>query len=147
MTMEGKIQQISVFARNEPGRIKRITEVLSCEKINIRAITIASGDDYGVIKLLVSDPRRAYRVLKREGFSVALNKVIAVQMEDKPGGLYRLLEILAENEINVEDAYGFVIKSGETAVLVINVKDIEKGIKILSQQPVKLLVEKDLYEL
>jgi len=145
--LQKKIKQVSVFARNEPGRIKKITEVLADENINIRAITIASGDDYGVVKLLVSDPLRACRALKKEGLSVALNEVIAVQMEDKPGGLCKILKIFTENKINIEDAYGFVIKSGEVAVLVINIANIEEGIKILSSQDVRLLTEEDLYRL
>ncbi len=142
-----QIKQISVFAQNKPGRIKRITEILSQNKINIRAITIASGDNYGVIKLLVDDPAKAYQALKKEGLSVALNEVLAVQMDDKPGGLYQILKILLENNINIEDAYGFVIKSGEIAVLVVNIAEIEKGKKILSAQKINLLQKKDLYQL
>ena len=142
-----QIKQISVFAQNKPGRIKRITEILSQNNINIRAITIASGDNYGVIKLLVDDPAKAYQALKNEGLSVALNEVLAVQMEDKPGGLHQILKVLAENEINIEDAYGFVIKSGKVAVLVVNIAEIEKGKKILSSQKINLLQKKDLYQL
>lgn len=141
------IQQISVFAQNRPGKIKRITKILSQNNINIRAITIASGDDYGVIKLLVDHPHKAYKALKDEGLSVALNEVLAVQMEDRPGGLHHLMQSLAENNINVEDAYGFVIKSGEIAVLVINIAEIDKGKKILSSKNIKLLEEEDLYQL
>jgi len=143
----GKIQQISVFAQNKPGKIKRITEILSRNNINIRAITIASGDDYGVIKLLVTHPRKAYQLLKDEGLSVALNEVLAVQMKDKPGGLHQVVEVLAENNINVEDAYGFVIESGKSAVLVISIADIKKGRDALLSKGMCLLEEKDLYHL
>jgi len=141
------IQQISVFAQNRPGKLKRITEILSRHNINIRAITIASSNDYGVIKLLVNRPREAYKVLKDEGLSVASNEVLAVEMEDRPGGLHKLMETLAENNINVEDAYGFVIKSGKIAVLVINIADIDRGKRIFLSENIKLLGEKDLYEL
>ena len=68
-------------------------------------------------------------------------------MDDKPGGLYQILKILLENNINIEDAYGFVIKSGEIAVLVVNIAEIEKGKKILSAQKINLLQKKDLYQL
>lgn len=147
MATSGKIQQISVFAQNRPGKIKRITEILSGNNINIRAITIASGDDYGVIKLLVNQPHKAYQALKEEGLSVALNEILAVEMEDKPGGLHQLLETLAENNINIEDAYGFVIESGKIAVLVINIAEIERGKKVLSSKNIRLLTQKDLYQL
>lgn len=133
------IKQISVFAQNKPGKIKRITEILSRHQINIRAITIASGDDYGIIKLIVNHPRRAHQLLKQEGLSVALNDVLAVQMKDRPGGLHHLMETLSENNINVEDAYGFVIKSGESAVLVINTSEMHKAKKILASKKINLL--------
>lgn len=142
-----KIQQVSVFAQNRPGKIKKITEVLSRGNINIRAITVASGDNYGVIKLLVDNPQKAYQLLKEQNLSVALNEVLAVQMQDKPGGLYRIIEILADENINVEDAYGFVIESGKSAVLVINIADIKKGREILLSRGINLLEEKDLYQL
>ncbi|MCD6257685.1 ACT domain-containing protein [Candidatus Aerophobetes bacterium] len=142
-----KVQQISVFAQNKPGKIKRVTDILSRNSINIRAITIASGDEYGVIKLLVDDPGKAYQALAEKGLSVALNEVLAIKMEDKPGGLHRIMEILAENNINVEDAYGFVIKSGKIAVLVVNVKDIKKAKEVLLFKRIHLLEEKDLYQL
>ena len=142
-----RIQQISVFAQNRPGKIRRITEILTRNNINIRAITVASGDDYGVIKLIVSDPRKAYQFLKQAGLSVALNEVLAVRMEDKPGGLHQVVEILAENNINVEDAYGFVIESGKRAVLVVNVANIKKAKEVLLSKGMYLLKEKDLYQL
>lgn len=142
-----KIQQLSVFAQNKPGKIKRITEILSKNNINIRAITIASGDDYGIIKLLVTHPRRAYRLLKDEGLSVALNEVLAIEMKDKPGGLHQVVEALAENNINIEDAYGFVIESGKSAVLVVSIADIKKGREALLSKGMHLLEEEDLYQL
>jgi len=142
-----RIQQISIFAQNRPGKIRRITEILTRNNINIRAITVASGDDYGVIKLIVSDPRKAYQFLKQAGLSVALNEVLAIRMEDKPGGLHQVVEILAENNINVEDAYGFVIESGKRAVLVVNVANIKKAKEVLLSKGMYLLKEKDLYQL
>lgn len=141
------VKQISVFAQNEPGKIKRIAEILSQHNLNIRAITIASGDNYGIIKLLVDNPRSAHQALKNEGLSVALNEVLAVEMEDRPGGLHKLLELLAEHHINIEDAYGFVIESSKRAVLVINVTDAERANKVLSTANIELLQEKDLYQL
>ena len=75
------IKQISVFAQNQPGRIERIAEILAQNNINIRAITIASGDEYGVIKLLVDRPGNAAATLQGEGLSVALNDVLAAEKE------------------------------------------------------------------
>ena len=141
------IKQISVFAQNQPGRIERIAEILAHTDINIRAITIASGEDYGIIKLLVDKPRQAADTLRDEGLSVALNDVLAAEMTDNPGGLSLLLQALAEHEINIEDAYGFVIDSGHRAVLVVRVQNALRAAKILADGNVKLLREQELYEL
>ena len=142
-----KIEQVSIFAKNEPGKIERITKVLSNHRINIRAITIASADGYGIIKLLVNDPQKAYHILEKEGFSVALNQVLAIEMEDKPGGFYRVAKVLREQKVNVEDAYGFVIESGKKAVLIMRIKEIKKTETLLRKENIPLLSRKDLYKL
>ncbi|MCX7667911.1 MAG: ACT domain-containing protein, partial [Atribacterota bacterium] len=115
--------QVSVFAENKPGRIEKITRVLAQEEINIRAITISSANGFGVIKILVDKPQKAYDALRTQGIPTYLQEVIAVVMEDKPGTLHRIAQVLTENGVNIEDAYGFVVKSGEKAVLVIQVEN------------------------
>ncbi|MEA3485387.1 MAG: ACT domain-containing protein [Candidatus Aerophobetes bacterium] len=142
-----RVQQISVFAENKPGKIERITEVLTGEKTNIRAITIASNNGYGVIKLLVDNPEKAFQALKDKGLSAALNHVLAVEIEDRPGGLHKVAQVIKKHKINVEDAYGFVIESGKRAVLILEVKDIEGAENTLLSENIHLLNEKDLYEL
>lgn len=142
-----EVQQISVFAENKPGKIEVITKILTKEKINIRAITIASSNKYGVIKLLVDNPEKAYRALKEKGLSVALNPTLALEMEDEPGGLHTIAQIVKKYQINIEDAYGFVIESKKKAVLVVQVKDIEKVQNLLLSEKIHLLSKKELYEL
>jgi len=87
-----EVEQISVFSENEPGKIERVTRILAEKEINIRAITIASSNSYGIIKILVNDPPKAYEALKERGLSVALIPVLAVEIEDKPGGLYKIAQ-------------------------------------------------------
>ena len=106
-------EQLSVFVDNQPGRLNALTGVLRDHRINIRAMTIANHRDYGVAKLLVSDPRLAQRALMEQGFAAALQSVLAIVIEDRPGGLHAALEILAERQINVLDAYGFVVAPGQ----------------------------------
>lgn len=142
-----KVYQLSVFAENKPGKIEKITKILTQEKINIRAITIASSNKYGVIKLLVNDPEKAYQSLKKEGLSVALNPALAIEIEDKPGGLHKLAQIMEKHKVNIEDACGFVIKSGEKAVLIIEVKDIKEVENVLSNESIHFLSEDDLYKM
>lgn len=139
--------QINVFAQNRPGRLEHLTQVLMEDGINIRAITIAGADDYGVIKLLVDDPRKAYGSLQGEGFSAFLKDVIAVVMDDRPGGLYRICKILGDRGVNVEDAYGFVVKDRQTAVLVVEVEKIPEAEEILAAGNFEIMSDQELYSL
>ncbi len=140
-------RQLSIFAENKPGRIEKITRLLSQEGINIRAITISSANGFGVIKILASEPQKAFEVLRNHNFPVYLQEVIAVVMNDEPGGLHRVAQALAENQINIEDAYGFVIKSGEKAVLVIQVENQPQAHNILERNGFQLLTDEEIYQL
>lgn len=140
-------QQLSVFVDNKPGRLNAVTAVLRDQGINIRAMTIADHRDYGVAKLLVSDPQRALAMLAEQGFAVALKPVSAVALEDRPGGLHELLDLLAEHRINVLDAYGFVITPGRQAVWCMEVADPEVVARLITAHGLRLLADSELYRL
>ena len=131
--------QLTVPVENAPGRLAKVTEVLRKEKINIRAITISSFGSQGFFNILVDDPRGGQRALKSNGIEVDLKEVIAVLIDDKPGGLDRLVQYLAENSINIENAYGFVLESFKNAVFVIDVDDIKKTVRLLEASKFKTL--------
>jgi len=139
--------QINVFAQNQPGRLERLTEVLKEEGVNIRAITIAGVDEYGVIKLLVDDPHKAHEVLQREGFSSFMKEVIAVIMDDRPGGLYHICRALGNSDVNIEDAYGFVVQDRQTAVLVVEVEKIPEAEEFLRGAGFEIMSDQELYSL
>ncbi len=139
--------QISVFAENKPGRIEKITGLLAQAGINIRAITISSANGFGVIKVLTNQPQKAYAILRENNLPAYLQEVIAVVMEDQPGGLHRIARALTENQINIEDAYGFVIESGKKAVLVLQVESQPRAQSILERQGFTLLSDEELYQL
>lgn len=125
--------QLSIFAQNKPGRLAKVTGILRKGKINIRAITIATSDAFGVINVLVDDPEGARSLLEGEGLTVSMKEVIAVVIEDKPGGLDRLVQLLFDKEINVENAYGFVLESRKKAVFVVDVDQLEKAQEVLKE--------------
>lgn len=139
--------QINIFARNQPGRLEKLTQVLMEEDVNIRAITIAGADDFGVVKLLVDDPKRAHLALRREGFSAYLKEVIAVIMDDRPGGLHHVCRVLGERGVNIEDAYGFVVRDRHTAVLVVEVEKIPEAEEVLRASGFALMSDEELYSL
>ena len=131
--------QISIFAENKPGRLAKVTSVLAAKKINIRAITISSSDEFGVINMLVDNPEKAHRALVEAGLTVSLKPVVAVLMQDRPGGLDKLIHVLSDQGINIENAYGFVLESWEKAVFVVEVENMEKTLKALEARKFETL--------
>jgi hypothetical protein len=137
-------KQLSIFAENKPGKLAAVTAVLAREKISIRATTISTSDTFGVINLIVDDPRRAQDALIKAGMMVRLRDVLAVLIDDRPGGLDRLTQLLYKESINVNNAYGFVLESREKAVFVVDVDQIDKALKIVEKNGFKTLDEAGL---
>ncbi len=131
--------QISIFAENKSGKLAKVTGVLAKEKINIRATTIATADTFGIINLIVDDPKRAEKVLSDAGMTVHLREVLAVLIPDIPGGLDKLMQILSEEGININNAYGFILESSKRAVFVVDVDQMPKTEKLLDEKGFKTL--------
>ncbi len=136
--------QVSVFAENKPGKISRVTEILSRNNINIRAITISDSGDYGIIKLLLDKPAEGNECLKNEGIASTLKDIVAILIDDSPGGLHKAASILSNNNINVEDAYGFTIRE-KKAVFVFQVEDVSLTEKILRNAGFEIISDSELY--
>ncbi len=126
--------QLSIFAENKPGRLAAVTRVLAKEKINIRATTISTSDTFGVIHMIVDDPARAEEALTKAGMTASLSRVLAVVIPDQPGGLDRLTQLLLTENVNINNAYGFVLEGHRKAVFVVSVDQIEKAEKILEKK-------------
>jgi hypothetical protein len=139
--------QIAVFAENKPGRIERVARILHEARVNIRAITIAPGDAFGVIKLLVDDPQKAFTELAAGGVSVVKREIVAIVMDDRPGGLLAATEALSAAGINIEDAYGFVIEDKRRAVLVVEVEKIPEAVVALREHGIRTLTDEEIYTL
>jgi len=131
--------QLSIFSENKPGKLATVTSVLAKEKINIRATTISTSDTFGVINLLVDDPERAQAALTRTGMLVKIRRVLAVLLDDRPGGLDRLAQLLAKENVNVNNAYGFVLENRVSAVFVVDVDQLEKAEQIIEAAGFKTL--------
>ncbi|MEN6395081.1 MAG: ACT domain-containing protein [Methanoregula sp.] len=125
------IKQISVFSENRPGRLAAVALALGEENVNILAFSIAEASGFGVIRALVDHPEKAYKKLSSLGYNVAFTDVIAVQMKDKPGGLYEIAKVLGDAGINIEYSYAYSGKNA--AVLILRVDQVDDAIeKILS---------------
>ena len=140
-----KVEQISIFLENKAGRLAEVTGILGDADINIRALSLADTSDFGILRLIVHDNERAKQVLKEHGFTVGRTEVVAVEVEDRPGGLNRILRILFEAGINVEYMYAFVQQSGQNAVLIFRFDEIDDAVAVLMRNGVTVIEGKKLY--
>jgi hypothetical protein len=142
-----RAEQISVFLENKAGRLAEVTAILAEADVNIRALALADTSDFGVLRLIVNDNEKAKEALKNRGFTVGKTDVVAVEVEDKPGGLYRILDILNRAEINVEYMYAFVNQSGNNAVMIFRFDNIDEAVRILQENNVTVINGSQVYTL
>lgn len=141
------IKQLSVFIENKPGRLAAILEELGKNNIDISALSLADTSEYGILRLIVSTPDEAAEVLKKSGVVVKLTNVLALAIDDTPGGLSRILSVFVQNSINVDYMYAFVGKVTSKALTVIKVSDPELAEKALSALDISSVNPKDIYRL
>ena len=132
------IKQMSVFVENTTGRLAQLTRVLGNDGIAIKASCIADTVDFGILRCIVDDPEEATRVLKEHGFTASITEVIAVELEDRPGGFADVLEILAKENIGVNYIYSTIRSKEGAAIIVLQVEDPQKAIDVLLSNNVKL---------
>jgi hypothetical protein len=142
-----RAEQISVFLENKAGRLAEVTGILSDAKVNIRALALADTSDFGVLRLIVDNNEKAVEALKNRGFTVGRTDVLAVEVEDRPGGLHNILDMLNEAEINVEYMYAFVQHSGKNAVMIFRIDNIDEAVKVLEENNVKVINGSEVYTL
>ena len=121
------VKQISVFLENKKGRLAELTEILEREGINMRALALADTMDFGVLRLIVDDVERCLAVLRGAGFVAQVTEVLAIEVEDKPGGLHRILQVLDAAAINVEYLYAYVEKRKAAAVVICKADEPGQG--------------------
>jgi hypothetical protein len=138
-------EQISIFLENTPGRLVEVTRILEAGGINIRALSLADTSDFGILRLIVNDNEKARRLLQQSGLTVRITEVAAVEVEDKPGGLHRILAALAAAGVNVEYMYAFVRQSGQNAVMIFRFDDPPKAERLLREKGMRVIDGKDLY--
>ncbi|HDQ44441.1 MAG TPA: ACT domain-containing protein [bacterium] len=140
-----QVKQISIFVENRAGRLEEISGVLEKENINIRALSLADTSDFGIIRLIVNKPDAAVTALREAGFTIRESNVIACAIEDKPGGLHRLLKLFADLDVSIEYMYSFFERHLEKAVIIIRVEDPEEAIQILRKGGAELLKAEQIY--
>ncbi len=139
-----KIHQISLFAENKPGHIAAPVRLLEKEGIDIRALYLADTEQYGIVRMIVSDWQNAARILGERGFVVKVTEVLAVEVLDHPGGLADVLEALDKIGINIEYMYAFPDMRAGKAILIFRFADPDLAIDRLQSASINLLTSDEL---
>ena len=140
------IQQISVFVENKQGMLVETVRTLAENGINIRAMSIADTKDFGILRMITSDNAKTKEILSSETV-VNTTEVIAVKMADKPGALYKVIDILSQANINIEYMYAFTASEELGAYVVFRVDDVAQAQAILDEKELKTLCDEDILKM
>ena len=138
------IQQLSVFIENKPGKIAKLTNFLADNGIDLRALEVADTSDYGIIRIIVSDPFTTLTLLKDNDWVCKLTNVIGINIPDVPGSMAKVMSILAAEEVSVNYVYAFLSKKAGDALLIFRVEDNDKVAAILAKNGIKIIDQEDL---
>ena len=141
------IKQISVFVENVPGQLSEVSKILGDNGIDMSALSLADTTEFGILRLIVNDPEKACDVLRAQNYIVKQNYVVAAVVDDRPGGLTGVLDILAAANVAVEYMYAFVGSKDGHAVVVIRPDNAEAALKALDENHISTLDPKDIYRL
>ena len=134
-----KVEQLSIFLENKAGRLAQVTKTLAEAGINIRALSLADTSDFGILRLIVNDTEKAINIMKEAGFTVGRTAVVAVEVDDKPGGLNNILEALSGQNVNVEYMYAFVQEGGGSATMIFRFDRIDQAIEVLKAKNIPII--------
>ena len=141
------IKQLTVFVQNKKGTVVSVTDILSKNHINLRALSIAETQDFGILRLIVNDEKTAEAVLKENGYLIKVIDVVGVKISDEPGKLSEALAVLDKEDINVEYLYAFMARTEKHAYVVLRVEENATAEKALSEAGFKLIGEEDINKL
>ena len=141
------IKQITVFVQNKKGTVVSVTDVLSKNDINLRALSIAETEDFGILRLIVNNEQKAEKVLKESGYLIKVIDVLGVKIGDEPGKLTSALDVLDKANINVEYLYAFMARTEKHAYVVLRVEEQEEAESALKNAGFKMITEADIGKL
>jgi hypothetical protein len=134
-----KLQQLSVFLENKPGQLHHACQLLADAKINITTLSLADTKDYGILRLVLKEWQQAKTVMEQAGFVVKVTDVLAVEVDDRPGGLAKILAAVEKANLNVDYMYAFASGAAGKAVLVFRFEDADAAVGQLKSQGVNLV--------
>lgn len=138
------VQQISVFIENQPGKLADFAELLSREKIDLVALSIADTTNFGILRCIVCDYERAAEVINQAGYTARITEVLAASVPDRPGGMAKAVRALTDADISIEYLYSFVRSAGNNALLIFRVEDLERAAAVLKENGISLITQEQV---
>lgn len=136
------IKQISAFVENQPGRFKRLTDIIEKANVSIRGFALADTADFGIVRLIVDKPKEAFDALESAGVLITSTDLLCIELPDNPGALDHVFSAVAQAGINVEYAYSLV--STYIAMKVEDIEQAKKSLEAIEGEPIRLITQSDL---
>ncbi|MBR3802427.1 MAG: ACT domain-containing protein [Clostridia bacterium] len=141
------IKQLTVYVQNKKGSMAALTDVLAKNGVNIRALSIAETEDFGLLRIIVNDETAATKILEENGYLIKVIDVVGVKIGDKPGALTAALSVLDKADVNVEYLYAFMARTEKHAYVVLRVEDNAKAEAVLEGSGLHLITSADICKL
>lgn len=141
-----KLQQLSLFLENRPGRLAAPLDVVAAADINLMTLSLADTAQFGILRLIVREWEKARRLLEEAGWVVNLTEVVAVDVLDRPGGLANALRVLEGADLNIEYMYAFSLRRGDKAILIFRFEDPDRAIEVLRDAGLHVVGPEELLE-
>ena len=141
------IKQLTVFVENKQGTLLNVTDTLAANNVNIRALSIAETDGFGILRLIVDDEAKAEKVLTEEGYLIKITEVVGVKIGDAPGKLSYVLRPLANAGINMEYLYAFMARTERHAYVVLRVENNAEAEAVLENAGLHIITDADVNKL
>lgn len=140
-----KLHQLSLFLENKPGQLNEPCRLLADAGVNIRTLSLADTERFGILRMIVSDWQRAAAVLKEAGYLASATEVVAVEVADRPGGLSEILDALGNSGVNIEYMYAFTFGRCDRAVLIFRFDNPDGAIALLQAAGINVVGSVEVY--
>ena len=141
------LKQLTVFVENKQGTVVAVTEALANAQINLRALSIAETDGFGILRIIVNDEAAAEMVLKEKGYLIKVTEVVGVKIGDAPGKLSYVLRTLADAGINIDYLYAFMARTEKHAYVVLRVENNAETEAVLENAGLHIITDADVNKL
>jgi len=141
-----KIRQISIFIENKPGHLRNACRLLADAGIDVESMALADTEQFGILRFIVKDWEKAKHVFENEGLVVRESEMVAVSVDDRPGGLADVLDVLDQTQLNIEYMYGHASRNLRKAILFFRFNNIDEAIELLQANHIPVLTDEDLFQ-